>query len=103
MGAGVSWRLLNAAVSGTSHLRTHIPCQDDCLVVAFSLSGDDVVVAIASDGAGSAQCSQEGSGISCEMFVAAVEAWLRDGGGVERLSPANAEEWLRPLPHSNPS
>jgi hypothetical protein len=92
MGDCVSWRFVNAAVPGTSHVRGGIPCQDDCFVDVFF---DDVLVAVVSDGAGSAICAEEGAGLVCEAFLAGAEMWLRNGGTVRELTRETAEQWIR--------
>jgi hypothetical protein len=86
----VSWRFLNAAVRGTSHERGDTPCQDDC---AVDVAGD-VLIAIASDGAGSASCAEEGSGLVCETLLREVEQWLRNGGAVGAVTRELGEEWI---------
>lgn len=57
----------------------------------------DVLVAVASDGAGSATCAQEGSGLACESFLAAAEMWLRNGGTASELTRETVEQWIRAI------
>jgi protein phosphatase 2C-like protein len=87
------WRFLNAAVRGTSHERGDTPCQDDCVVDVVRGSGDVLLVAIASDGAGSAARAEEGSGLVCEALLREVTQWSR-GAAIEELSRAVAEGWV---------
>jgi hypothetical protein len=94
MGCRVSWRFLNATARGTSHERTGVPCQDDCLVDLIPHDGADTLLAIASDGAGSASCAEEGSALVCETLLRVVEQWLQTGGTVEALTRDVAEEWV---------
>jgi hypothetical protein len=94
MGHGVSWRFVNAAVRGTSHERTDVPCQDDCFVDLVVHDTEEVLLAIASDGAGSASCAEEGSGLVCETLWGEVQRWLRDGGRTETLARDVVEQWI---------
>lgn len=86
----MSWRFVNAAVRGTSHEVSGAPCQDDCFV---DVAGD-VLVAIASDGAGSASRSEEGAGLTCETLLRCIEEWLRTGSDVEDIRRETVEEWV---------
>ena len=76
---------MNAAVRGTSHERLGTQCQDECLVDCFAVDGQEVLLAVVSDGAGSAARAEEGSAIACESFRDAFEDWLRNGGSLEDL------------------
>jgi hypothetical protein len=78
-----SWKVVSASVAGFSHLIDNLPCQDQH---AFSVLPKGWLVAVVSDGAGSAPLSQEGAAEICK-------------GLVERLSEklpeleATGEEW----------
>jgi hypothetical protein len=91
----VNWRFINAAVRGTSHVRADLPCQDDCFVDVLSLGGNELLIAIVSDGAGSATHAKEGSGLVCESFVPAIEAWLEEGGTIDTLDREQVECWIQ--------
>lgn len=56
--------------------------------------GSEVLLAVASDGAGSASRSEEGSELACSMFAEAVERHLTDGGRVDTLTRAFCEAWI---------
>jgi hypothetical protein len=63
----VSWRYAFASAIGTSHSKLQLPCQDSCVVIEVTRQGESAfVVAIASDGAGSARYAQTGAEIACE-------------------------------------
>ncbi|SFU25877.1 PP2C family serine/threonine-protein phosphatase [Paraburkholderia aspalathi] len=75
----MNWRVIGASVVGSSHVQTSAPCQDSCFYhVAKAADGSDFLVALASDGAGSAQFGEVGAEIACEtggkLLLAAVEA-----------------------------
>lgn len=90
----MNWRFVNAAVRGTSHELGEKPCQDDCYVDLVTHEDREVLFAIASDGAGSAQCAEEGSGLVCETLLRSVEQWLRDGGTLNALHQDCVERWI---------
>ena len=65
----VGWRYAASSVIGTSHLRTGTECQDFHAVnLASAVSGAQVVVAAAADGAGSAKRSLNGARQACHTF-----------------------------------
>jgi hypothetical protein len=82
----VSWRVIRAAVAGTSHVRDQLPCQDSCVTASYPLpgGGEALIVAVA-DGAGSAQFGGRGAQLACEI--------ARD----HMVSRLAAAEWRPPL------
>ncbi len=64
------WNTAFASAIGTSHEKTGNPCQDACHCRIVQLGdGQEVLLGIASDGAGSASRSQIGSKITVQMFL----------------------------------
>lgn len=90
-----SWRYAFASVIGTSHVKSGLPCQDacDCRVLAAP-SGEAVLVAVVSDGAGSARLSQVGSQLACALFLGEIETLLETGGAVKDITRDFCETWL---------
>jgi hypothetical protein len=88
------WAWAVARSIGTSHLKAGKPCEDfgACLEVAGP--SDTVLVAVASDGAGSAVHSAGGSWITTRAFVEAATRYIKQGGDLEELSSDLAHEWL---------
>lgn len=79
-----SWRRVNVSVDGTSHRKSQVPCQDASRCVELrSLDGDPILVAVVSDGAGSAIAAAEGAALACETMVTVSEAMIGSG----RLNP----------------
>jgi hypothetical protein len=68
------WRFARASIVGTSHHANGLPCQDyhACRVLFYS-SGDPVLVAAVSDGAGSAKKADKGAEIVCQTLLEQVE------------------------------
>lgn len=67
---GAPWKIASAGVAGISHAATGLPCQDAhaCLVSGGRL------VAVVSDGAGSARHSDVGSTLAVRLLVEAIDA-----------------------------
>ncbi|MEM5440179.1 PP2C family serine/threonine-protein phosphatase [Paraburkholderia diazotrophica] len=69
----MSWRYIGASVVGTSHSKLELPCQDSSVVVEASGQNDArYLIAIASDGAGSARFAQVGAELTCETAARAL-------------------------------
>jgi hypothetical protein len=67
VGLGVSWNVIGASIVGSSHIRSSSPCQDSCFYqVVSDKVGNEILVALVSDGAGSAQFGEVGSELACE-------------------------------------
>ena len=65
-----AWRYAKACVQGTSHLRAGVPCQDHGEVAPVpALDAAHALIAVASDGAGSATHADEGARASCAAFL----------------------------------
>ncbi|HVN55427.1 MAG TPA: PP2C family serine/threonine-protein phosphatase [Anaerolineaceae bacterium] len=65
------WKVVSAAVAGTSHVRLGIPCQDAAGIL--QLPNGYLIVALA-DGAGSARLSEQGAQLAVEKALAALES-----------------------------
>ena len=65
-----AWRYAYASVAGTSHDKNGSPCQDagSCRVVEAD-GGGSILLAMASDGAGSARRSEEGARLAVALFL----------------------------------
>lgn len=94
--SAVEWLYASASVTGTSHVKLRLPCQDsnECGVMR-SRSGESVWVAIASDGAGSAKHSDEGAAHACRSFMKFVDCFFRSGKEVKHITKDFATGWLR--------
>lgn len=98
-GSGVTfpppWRYAYASVQGTSHVRHGIPCQDASLCRVVSTSGGEpVLVALVSDGAGSAIHADTGSRMACEAFLTSIHSSLDAGRGVRDLNEDIVKGWI---------
>jgi hypothetical protein len=74
------WKYAFASVIGTGHVKANLPCQDQsrcCLLP--SETKNDVLVAVVSDGAGSASHSQIGAQIACSETIAELTDYFGNG------------------------
>ena len=69
-----AWMVSSASVTGTSHHRSGLPCQDSS---SYSIA-DEVLIAAVADGAGSAAMSDVGSALAAETSVRTAERLLRE-------------------------
>ena len=97
------WIVCAASVTGTSHVRSGLPCQDSS---SYRVS-DGVLIAAVADGAGSASMSDVGSTLAAETSVKTAERLLKESlehsshplneTCLERIVTDAAEEALREL------
>ena len=87
------WRFAVGSAVGTSHITSGDPCQDShaCEVIEDE-DGDEVLVAVASDGAGSAKLSHLGSAAACRAVIERVRGHLAAGHRVGAISHEVAAE-----------
>ncbi|PKA43202.1 protein phosphatase 2C domain-containing protein [Rhizobium sullae] len=71
-----TWRWAGARSIGTSHIKNNTPCQDYACAREFLTSDSSVMVAIVSDGAGSASLAEFGSRTVCIAFLKACRQFL---------------------------
>jgi len=92
------WRIIRASVIGSSHIKGGAPCQDFSLheLVDSGQSGP-VLVAVISDGAGSAEQAAIGSSTTCHTLIALVQLFIADGGEVSSLDRTHIERWVKQI------
>lgn len=81
----LSWHVLGASVSGTSHRRTGRGCDD---AHAYRAYGNDLVLLAAADGAGSAAWSALGASIAVQVALDTAERIL-----LSQAEPVQNNEW----------
>ena len=95
MNISEDWRYAFTSVRGISHLKTNSPCQDagDCQLMQ-SISGQPILVAVVSDGAGSAERAQDGSALACSLIMAEVSTLLEAGRDISDITREFCAGWL---------
>jgi hypothetical protein len=92
------WRIAVASAVGTSHERSGTPCQDSAaLAELVDISSGPVLVAVVSDGAGSAAHSDVGSSLAVNSFIALARSYFEDGGALRDLDQAHVCRWMRDI------
>lgn len=90
-----SWSWVGACSTGTSHSRTGAGCDDSAACFEIrSTDGDPILVAVVSDGAGSAKLSRLGSHIVTSAFCRSARVYFNTGGHVSRINDDVAADWL---------
>jgi hypothetical protein len=84
------WIVLGAKATGSSHITTNAPCQDE---FGYQPIGDDVVAIAVADGAGSAPLSQVGASIAVERALVALQE-------AEHLSGPSEVGWTNAIESS---
>lgn len=76
-----NWRVAGASVRGTGHVTAGLPCQDAHDVrVSLSPDGVPLLIAVVSDGAGSARHAEDASRAACEFAAARAEQLIWHDG-----------------------
>lgn len=89
------WKYGFASVIGTSHAKSAAPLQDACRAETLTQTdGAEILLAVASDGAGSAAQAHLGAQLACELFVADVKGYFAAGGSVAHLSQDFITWWI---------
>lgn len=90
------WRIAVASSIGTSHIANGSPCQDSyhCRLLETH-SNAKVLVAVASDGAGTARCSDVGSQLACNSLGELAKNFFDNGGEVSTLDRSMVEKWIK--------
>ncbi len=89
------WSCISASAVGSSHLVTGTECQDSLLCEEIpSGGGGSVLLALVSDGAGSAIRSAVGSRLACETLRENVAQFFAEGGTLEQLNKQLIASWI---------
>jgi hypothetical protein len=88
------WTWAAARSTGTSHLKSGKGCDDFGACLELRTPSDNILIAVASDGAGSAQYSAIGARITSRAFVQLAIRYIRSQRALKALSIEDAREWL---------
>ena len=90
----MTWRVALGKAVGTSHVVSEKPCQDSCAVSIIDVGAEPILVAVVSDGAGSAEFSEIGAHLATSTFIELVEIFFEQGGRLPLLQRSDVENWL---------
>ena len=88
------WAWIGACSTGSSHIRAGTGCQDNATCMELVAADEQVLLAIVSDGAGSADFSSVGSRLVVECFARCVVSHVRAGHPVEQVTEELVRDWL---------
>jgi len=89
------WRYAFRSVAGTAHIRSRTICQDNSLCYTLTDSGgNEVLIAVVSDGAGTAVCSAKGSEIACDYFFAQFYGYFSSGYTIAEIDREYVSKWI---------
>jgi Protein phosphatase 2C len=88
------WKWIGASVLGTSHRNTGTECQDNHRCEQIQSREGPILVALVSDGAGSATKSAEGSRLICEVLQEQADQYFVEDGCVKLLNQRLIASWV---------
>jgi hypothetical protein len=88
------WSWAGACSIGTSHLRAGVGCDDSAACVELTTQAGSTLIAVASDGAGSAELSRYGSRMVVRDFCRAAASFVLAGGVADDINESIAGEWV---------
>jgi hypothetical protein len=91
----VRWKVIQGSVIGASHTSRGELCQDDCVAATFHAPCvDECLVALVSDGAGSAIRGGMGAMVACESGFRVIGEWVSQAQSLSALSSDVVAEWV---------
>jgi hypothetical protein len=89
-----SWRWAMARSIGTSHASSELDCQDFALCIELDSVAGKTLVAVVSDGAGTASHATSGAKMVCTTFLRVVADRLRSGWAIGSSCEEEVLAWL---------
>jgi hypothetical protein len=90
------WRIAFASAIGTSHETNGVVCQDASGCEILQVNDDAILIAVVSDGAGSAKHSDVGAERAVSVVTNSIRSYfLQEGGSFAQLTRAEAVRWLQ--------
>ena len=89
-----AWRWVGACSVGTSHIEAKRGCDDNAACVELQAAGGPLLVAVVSDGAGSADFGGVGSRLVVSGFTRSASKYLSEGGTIGAISDETVREWI---------
>jgi hypothetical protein len=92
----LEWGVAFASAIGTSHIKANKPCQDVCKCEEVKDKNQKpILIAIASDGAGSSLYSDTGAKMICDTIMEEIKDFLIKGHLVQEITKEIVIEWLK--------
>jgi hypothetical protein len=89
------WKYGFASVAGTAHIRSSTPLQDAGRAeILPDVDGEEILVAVAADGAGSAVHSAIGAQLACGRFLHSLKNHFAEGGALAQLPETFIGDWI---------
>lgn len=88
------WSWIGACSTGSSHIRAGTACQDNATCIELSVGSENVLLAIVSDGAGSATFSSIGSRLVVEYFARSAVSHLRSREPPPEITVELVRRWI---------
>jgi hypothetical protein len=89
-----NWRWALAVSIGSSHINSQLECQDHALCKEFNNNGENILVAVVADGAGSAKEAKLGARINCNVFMKAAKSFLNKDKDIFKASDEDVNAWI---------
>lgn len=91
----MGWVYGFAASVGTSHIKEGRPCQDSCVCeIVNSKKDGEILILIASDGAGSSEYGEVGSRLICNILKEEITGFLERGYTFGDITGETAAGWI---------
>jgi serine/threonine protein phosphatase PrpC len=88
------WSWIGACSTGSSHIKSGIECQDSGACIEVPCGESTALIAVVSDGAGSAQYSSIGSRAVVRTMTRQVADFVRSSSASPIFTEELAREWL---------
>jgi len=89
----MDWKYFYSSVKGTSHISNGSEKQDNCDSEMFNINGNNYLVSVVADGAGSAKYSDISSAYICKLFIRKSKQFL-EKDSIENLSREIVVTWF---------
>jgi hypothetical protein len=94
----MTWKIIQASIAGTSHTKSGRVCEDECIAHSFPApDGEEILVGLIADGAGSAKRGGSGAQIACEAGIVVIEGWIIQAGSFVGLKPEVVTGWAEEI------
>ncbi|MBC8142857.1 MAG: protein phosphatase 2C domain-containing protein [Armatimonadetes bacterium] len=89
------WRYAFRSVAGTAHIKSRTVCQDSSLCHSLTdVDGNEVLIGVVSDGAGTAVCSAKGAEMACDHFFAVLYEYFARGYKATEIDREYIVKWI---------